>query len=72
MVIPRKLFTEVKKVQDTNLICPPVISQYAALGALQAKPEYLKNNIDVYDLKNVNVVEERLESVSRLLLGCDS
>ena len=45
MVIPRKLFTAVKKVQDTNLICPPVISQYAALGALQAKPEYLKNNI---------------------------
>jgi len=45
MVIPRKLFTAVKKVQDTNLICQPVISQYAALGALQAKPEYLKNNI---------------------------
>ena len=34
-----------KKIQDTILICPPVISQYAALGALQAKPEYLHNNI---------------------------
>ena len=45
MVIPQHLLTAVKKVQDTNLICPPVVSQYAALGALQAQPEYLKDNI---------------------------
>lgn len=45
MVIPKHLLTAVKKVQDTILICPPVISQYAALGALQAQEEYLKENI---------------------------
>lgn len=45
MVIPKHLLVPVKKVQDTILICPPVISQYAALGALQAKEEYLKNHI---------------------------
>ena len=45
MVIPKHLLVAVKKVQDTILICPPVISQYAALGALQAKDEYLKSNI---------------------------
>ncbi|MBU7583926.1 MAG: pyridoxal phosphate-dependent aminotransferase [Nostoc sp. TH1S01] len=45
MVIPKHLLVAVKKVQDTILICPPVISQYAALGALQAKDEYLKENI---------------------------
>ncbi|MEH2383790.1 MAG: pyridoxal phosphate-dependent aminotransferase [Nostoc sp.] len=45
IVIPKHLFVAVKKVQDTILICPPVISQYAALGALQAKEEYLKSNI---------------------------
>ncbi|MCF2147099.1 pyridoxal phosphate-dependent aminotransferase [Desmonostoc muscorum LEGE 12446] len=45
MVIPQHLLGAVKKVQDTILICPPVISQYAALGALQAKEEYLKENI---------------------------
>lgn len=45
MVIPRHLLVAVKKVQDTILICPPVVSQYAALGALQAKEEYLKGNI---------------------------
>ncbi|MCC5638515.1 pyridoxal phosphate-dependent aminotransferase [Nostoc sp. CHAB 5844] len=45
MVIPKHLLVAVKKVQDTILICPPVVSQYAALGALQAKDEYLKDNI---------------------------
>ncbi|MEH2040556.1 pyridoxal phosphate-dependent aminotransferase [Nostoc sp.] len=45
MVIPKHLLIAVKKVQDTILICPPVISQYAALGALQAKEEYLKSHI---------------------------
>ncbi len=45
MVIPKHLLVSIKKVQDTILICPPVVSQYAALGALQAKPEYLQANI---------------------------
>ncbi|NRB07466.1 MAG: pyridoxal phosphate-dependent aminotransferase [Richelia sp.] len=45
MVIPQHLLVAIKKVQDTILICPPVISQYAALGALQTKPDYLQNNI---------------------------
>lgn len=46
MVIPKHLLVAVKKVQDTIVICPPVISQYAALGALQAKEEYLKGNLE--------------------------
>ncbi len=45
MVIPQHLLIAVKKVQDTILICPPVVSQYAALGALQAKDDYLKYHI---------------------------
>ena len=45
MVIPRHLLASVQKVQDTILICPPVISQYGALGALQAQPNYLQDNI---------------------------
>ncbi len=45
MVIPQHLLECVKKIQDTILICPPVVSQYAALGALQASPEYLHNHI---------------------------
>ena len=36
MVIPAHLLEAVKKAQETNVICPPVISQFAALGALEA------------------------------------
>ncbi|MBD2204361.1 pyridoxal phosphate-dependent aminotransferase [Calothrix sp. FACHB-1219] len=45
MVIPQHLLDLIKKVQDTILICPPVISQYAALGALQAPEEYFTEHI---------------------------
>lgn len=40
MVIPKHLLFAVKKVQDTILICPPVICQYGALGALQIGKKY--------------------------------
>ena len=45
MVIPHHLLLSTKKVQDTNLICPPVISQYAANGALQADKQYLHHHL---------------------------
>ncbi len=45
MVIPEHLLLSVKKIQDTILICPPVISQYAALGALQAGVGYCKEKL---------------------------
>jgi aspartate/methionine/tyrosine aminotransferase len=46
MVIPEHLFLSVQKIQDTILICPPVISQYAALGALQAGSSYYREKIN--------------------------
>ena len=42
MVAPRPLFEPIRKIQDTNLICPPVISQWAAMGALEAGREYCR------------------------------
>ncbi|QFS48707.1 pyridoxal phosphate-dependent aminotransferase [Nostoc sphaeroides] len=62
MVIPKHLFVSVKQVQDTILICPPVISQYAALGALQAKAEYLESNIEAI----AQVRQLVLDSLNRL------
>ncbi|MEH2282890.1 MAG: pyridoxal phosphate-dependent aminotransferase [Nostoc sp.] len=62
MVIPKHLLVAVKKVQDTILICPPVISQYAALGALQAKEEYLKSHIGAI----AQVRQLVLDSLNRL------
>lgn len=40
LVAPGHLLSSLEKVQDTVLICPPVISQRAALGALTAGPAY--------------------------------
>ncbi|MEH2111671.1 pyridoxal phosphate-dependent aminotransferase [Nostoc sp.] len=62
MVIPKHLLVAVKKVQDTILICPPVISQYAALGALQAKEEYLQSHIGAI----AQVRQLVLDSLNRL------
>ncbi len=45
MVIPERLLLAVRKVQDTNLICPPVLSQYAACAALEDGREYCRQRI---------------------------
>lgn len=47
MVVPAHLLTSVMKIQDTNVICPPVISQYAALGALQVGVDYCRHHLAV-------------------------
>lgn len=57
MSIPSHLCDSVKKIQDTNVICPPVVCQHAALGALEAGREYCQPHL------------ERLVSVRRLVLG---
>lgn len=45
MVIPEHLLVSVKKIQDTLLICAPVISQFAAVGALQAGLAFCKSRL---------------------------
>lgn len=45
MVIPTALFASLKKIQDTVLISPPIISQIAAVGALKAPKDYIKKNL---------------------------
>ena len=42
MVVPERLGGAVAKIQDTILICPPVVSQYAAIGALEAGVAYCR------------------------------
>jgi aspartate/methionine/tyrosine aminotransferase len=62
MVIPEQLLASVKKIQDTILICPPVISQYAALGALQVGASYCKEHISAI----ASVRQLALDSLKRL------
>jgi aspartate/methionine/tyrosine aminotransferase len=45
MVVPDHLVTSVKKIQDTILICAPVISQFAAAGALEAGRAYCQEHL---------------------------
>jgi aspartate/methionine/tyrosine aminotransferase len=40
MAIPERLFEPVRKIQDTILICAPVISQWAAVGAMRVGKSY--------------------------------
>jgi aspartate/methionine/tyrosine aminotransferase len=47
MVIPKSLFLAIKKVQDTVLISPPIISQLAAIGAHQAPYEFISEKLKV-------------------------
>jgi aspartate/methionine/tyrosine aminotransferase len=45
MVIPQELLLGVKKIQDTNLICPAISSQYAALACLKVGKAYCQGFI---------------------------
>ena len=62
MVIPKHLEMAVKKIQDTMLICAPVICQYAALGALQTGVNYCKQ----YLLEISQVRETMLNSLRQI------
>ena len=66
MVIPQHLLSAVMKIQDTILICPPVISQYAALGALQAGVGYCQEKISAI----ATVRQLALNSLKRLERLC--
>ena len=47
MVLPEPLYMPVKKIQDTVLICPPVVSQWAAVGAMRAGRAYCEQKLHV-------------------------
>jgi aspartate/methionine/tyrosine aminotransferase len=59
MAIPNRLFDPIGKIQDTILICPPVISQYAAVGAMSVGSSYCREKLrDVIEVRRL--VQDRL------------
>ena len=48
MVIPEQLKQAVEKIQDTVLICPPVVSQVAATAALEVGKSYCEPYVASY------------------------
>jgi aspartate/methionine/tyrosine aminotransferase len=49
MVIPETLWDAVNKIQDTLLICPPAVSQHAAIAALQIGRPYASAHLPELD-----------------------
>ncbi len=46
MVIPARLFSSINKIQDTILICPPLVSQHVAVAALKVGSTYCRRKVD--------------------------
>lgn len=65
MVIPKFLKSSIQKIQDTNVICPAVISQYAALGALEAGRAYCQEKL-VAIAQIREIVLQELAQISHL------
>lgn len=66
MVIPEPLLLPIMKIQDTNVICPSVVSQYAALGALEAGVGYCQERLGAI----VAVRELMLNELSQIFHLC--
>ncbi len=66
MVVPDELFDAVNKIQDTNLICPPLVCQAAAAGALRVGRSYCAPHVAA--LAQVRTeVHETLRTLSDLV-----
>lgn len=57
MVVPEELFDAVNKIQDTNLICPPLVCQAAAAAALQVGRAYTAPKVADLDVVRREVHE---------------
>ena len=66
MVIPERLFMPVRKIQDTILICPPVVSQWAAVGAMEAGRQYCTEKQKM-TAKIRRMVLEKLDDIADLV-----
>lgn len=58
MVVPSQLETAVKKIQDTNLVCPPMISQIAATAALSVGAGWCRTRIAEFQQVRDMIVTE--------------
>jgi len=60
MVYPERLNDAIAKVQDTVLVCPPVISQIAAVAAMAVGPAYCRQHLAAFaDVRDIVMAELR-------------
>lgn len=63
MAAPDHLIEAVNKIQDTILICAPVISQYAALGALAAGRAFCRQRMEIIQQTRA-LVQQKLDQIA--------
>ena len=68
MLIPEHLYLPIKKVQDTNLICPARITQEAAIAALNEGPGYCLSQLDKINVIR-NVLYTALQNINDICLA---
>lgn len=61
-VFPEALLPALLKIQDTNLICPPAITQLAAVGALETGVNYCRQQLPELSLIRQQMLQQ-LQSV---------
>jgi aspartate/methionine/tyrosine aminotransferase len=60
MSYPERLAAAMAKIQDTVLICPPVISQVTAAAAMEAGPAYCRQHVaELAEVRDVVLAELR-------------
>ncbi len=60
MAYPEALEPAIAKVQDTILVCPPVIAQVAAVAAMEAGPAYCRRHLQsLAEIRDVVAAELR-------------
>lgn len=64
-VVPTELETSIYKIQDTNLICPPIIAQVAAEAALNADPSWRRQQASSFPHVRAVVLDELSKLGSR-------
>jgi aspartate/methionine/tyrosine aminotransferase len=67
MVVPQALNDAVHKIQDTILICPPAVSQHAAIAALKVGREYTRPHVAQLEATRATIHRE----LTRPDLPCD-
>ena len=66
MVAPDHLYTAIKKAQDTILICPPVVSQYAAVAAMQVGSAYCREKLRAMTTTR-HIIQRALNELGELI-----
>ena len=66
MVAPDHLYTAIKKAQDTILICPPVVSQYAAVAAMQVGSAYCREKLKAMTATR-RIIQRALNGLGELI-----